>query len=175
MIATVTSSDCTSGSGEEHLIGPGRNISLPWTHNKRAFLFSSLFLTPKDEDLHVNENSRKRKIRRHYGASGRKGRRRAAAGKSRMRSILRSLHKTGGRRPQTTSPSANGSMSWYLQPSRTAHPRALVPEGWLRRCQRRGHRPQRCLHLKTMVDSLFMSHVCVSSGKCSPGEPRDFQ
>lgn len=50
------------------------------------------------------------------------------------RSILRSLHKTGGRGPQTVSPSSsshpsNGGMSWYLQPSRMAHPRALVPEG----------------------------------------------
>lgn len=74
-------------------MGPGWNISLPWTHNKRGFLFSSLFLSPKDEDLHVNENSRKRKICLR-GASGREGRRR---GKSRMRSILRSRHKTGGR------------------------------------------------------------------------------
>lgn len=61
-------------------------------------------------------------------------------------------------------------MSWYLQPSRMAHPRALVPGGWLSLLRGRGEempeegpppRPrgegeedEKCSHLKTMTNDL---------------------
>lgn len=50
--------------------------------------FLMALLSPKDEDLHVNENSRKRKICLSYGA---KGRRCVAEGKSGLNQILRSV------------------------------------------------------------------------------------
>lgn len=103
VIATVTSSDSTSGRrDQEGPNRPGKEHFIALDPNKKGFLFSSLFLTPKDEDLHVNENSRKRKLRLHYGASVRRGRRRSAAGKSRMcLRILRCFYKPGRWWPQT--------------------------------------------------------------------------
>lgn len=108
VIATLTSSDGTSGRREERR--KGRFIALDWQQKGLPFLIA--LLSPKDEDLHVNENSRKRKICLSYGASVRKGRLRVAGGESGLREILRwlateHLHLLF----LSHSPSAEGSMS----------------------------------------------------------------